>query len=109
MVTTDTFVGRGDKGIFQRPTMRDLEWRGQPKSDFPSRASQQERAETDGGARDKRQKARGKRQETKDKRQKRPEAGGTRQTRHGARCENMIFRDDRTKNSSSIIPSAPHP
>lgn len=82
--------------------MRDLEWRDQPKSDFPSRASQQERADTDGGAREKRQKAR-------DKRQKRPEAGGTRQTRHEAKCENMIFRDDRTKNSSSIIPSAPHP
>lgn len=102
MVTTDTFVGRGDKGIFQRPTMRDLEWRDQPKSDFPSRASQLERADTDGGAREKRHKARG-------KRQKRPEAGGTRQTRHEAKCENMIFRDDRTKISSSIIPSAPHP
>lgn len=85
MVTTDTFDGRGDKGIFQRPTMRDLEWRGQPKSDFPSRASQQERAETDGGAREKRQKAEGKRQETKDKRDQRQEARGKRGTRPGAR------------------------
>lgn len=85
MVTTDTFVGRGDKGIFQRPTMRDQEWRGQPKSDFPSRASQQERAETDGGAREKRQKAEGKRQETKDKRDQRQEARGKRGTRPGAR------------------------
>lgn len=85
MVTTDTFVGRGDKGIFQRPTMRDLEWRCQPKSDFPSRASQQERAETDGGAREKRQKAEGKRQETKDKRDQRQEARGKRGTRPGAR------------------------
>lgn len=85
MVTTDTFVGRGDKGIFQRPTMRDLEWRGQPKSDFPSRASQQERAETDGGARDKRQKARGKRQEARDKRQKTKETRGRRHEANEAR------------------------
>lgn len=85
MVTTDTFVGRGDKGIFQRPTTRDLEWRDQPKSDFPSRASQQERAETDGGARDKRQKAEGKRQEARDKRDQRQEARGKRGTRPGAR------------------------
>lgn len=78
MVTTDTFVGRGDKGIFQRPTMRDLEWRDQPKSDFPSRASQQERAETDEGARDKRQKAEGKRQETRKTRGRKHEANEAR-------------------------------